>query len=252
MPRRIAISNLTLLPGSLALGPKWAWDVAKQSGYDALKVNPLRGWDVATLRHLDIPVTSFEYLWRHDFRASLEHFRRHKDLIGFVADTCFIGYTGAKERCEGYAWSDHYGAEEAVGIDFPAGLQVGHLRHARETEYLPEKWLSPLDDDSLACLDTWHVRSYPNPAAVTTKLIKSGRVIALDVQTRAFDELVGFVLGEKAQPLDSQLDAFRALPETVSASVELPPQHVLRLMGTLACSYQTALAIVASRVRECL
>lgn len=249
--RTIALSNLSLLPWSLLLGPAWTWKIAEAVGYDALKVNPLRGWNVEQLKALKIPVTAFECLWRSTFRASVKNLWDRRDIMGFVADTCFIGYAPAETRCEGYAWSDYYGSQGTIGVDFPANLQVGHLRNARETEYLPEKWPAPLDDSTLVCLDTWHVRSYPDPSAVTDRLIDSGRITLIDVQTRGYAELLGLLRGEDVI-LTRQLRQLSALPKSVSASVEVSPQQVFRLMTHLSRSYQETLLMIQQCVRRAL
>lgn len=233
MSRKIALSSLSLLPGSLFFGPAWSWKMAKAAGYDALKVNPLRGWDMRTLSWDKIPVTAFEYLWRPTFQATVKNLREHKDWMGFVADTCFIGYQGAERRCDDYAWSDYPECEGAVRVDFPSRMRVPHRRHARETECSSEKWPLPLDDDSLACLDTWHVRSYPDPEAVTDRLIGANRVALIDAQTRDFSELLDFVLGSNSVRLFRQLRQLGQTPESVSVSVELDPRQVWRLMWKL-------------------
>ena len=290
--RTIALSNLSLLPWSLLLGPAWTWKIAEAVGYDALKVNPLRGWNVEQLKALKSPVTAFECLWRSTFRASVKNLWDRRDIMGFVADTCFIGYAPAETRCEGYAWSDYYGSQGTIGVDFPANLQVGHLRNARETEYLPEKWPAPLDDSTLVCLDTWHVRSYPDPSAVTDRLIDSGRITLIDVQTRGYADLLdnpvlraararvarkhrrcSFCLGKQLDArrsrgasngcllgllrgedviLTRQLRQLSALPKSVSASVEVSPQQVFRLMTHLSRSYQETLLMIQQCVRRAL
>ncbi len=253
MTRQIALSNLSLLPWSLWKGPAWTWQIAQEAGFDALKVNPLRGWDVATLRGQtpSIPVTAFEYLWRPDFSASCRNLWQHRDAMGFIADACFIGYTQAKERCAGYAWSDYYASTATVAIDFPLHMHVGHLRHVQETECLSGKWPLPLDDDKLACLDTWHVRTYPNPDAVTDRLMVEGRIATIDAQTRRYREWRDFHDGERTR-LWEQLARLAATPETVSASVEIAPQHLWRLCFDLELSRRAVLDELCTRVRNAL
>lgn len=251
MTRKIALSNLSLLPWSLIYGPKWTWELARAAGFDALKVNPLRGWDVATLTHLQIPVIAFEYLWRPNFWASVKNLWRRKDPMGFVGDTCFIGYAGAKHRCEGYAWSDYYSSRGTVAIDFPNNLRVRHLRDARETEYLPEKWPNPIDGNKLACFDTWHVRSYPDPDAITERLMADERIVLIDVQTRDYSEWLSFVRGQQPK-LTFQLYKLLSTPETVGSSIEIAPQHLWRLSLHLRVSLIEALDILRERTQSAL
>lgn len=243
MSRTIALSNLSLLPGSLFLGPAWSWNMALRAGYTALKVNPLRGWDIHRLESRGINIVGFEYLWRTNLRASIGNLLSQRDLMGFVADTCFIGYASAHERCSEYAWSSY--VQKAVGIDFPTSLSLsGHRPFVRETECLSEKWPLPLDDNSLACLDTWHVRGYPNPDAIIGKLAENGRIALIDIQTRDLKEWINWIqhpCRTDTTLLGHQLAMLRGLPDTISASVEIAPQHLLGLMRTLSLSYEDAL-----------
>lgn len=252
--RKLALSNLSLLPGSVILGPKWAWNMALRAGFTALKVNPLRGWDIHMLEARHIDVVAFEYLWRPTFRASCKILWKRKDWMGFVADTCLIGYGEAHQRCTEYAWSSY--ASKAPGIDFPSGLSMsGHRPFARETECSPEKWLLPLDDDSLACLDTWHVRTYPNPDAIIGKLAEQSRIALIDIQTRDPAEWINWIRYPRrtdTTQLGHQLAMLRRLPESISASIEIAPQHLLRLMRSLSLSYEDTLSEIRQSARLAL
>ena len=250
--RTIALSNLTLLPGSLVLGPRWAWQMTLLAGYTALKVNPLRGWDVTRLNELRINVVGFEYLWRTNLRASVDNLCKNHDWMGFIADTCFIGYTRAIKRCSDYATTSY--AITAPLIDFPAGLNIGQHILARETECSPEKWPLPLDDGAFACLDTWHIRSYPNPNATLDRLVNEQRVALIDIQTRDVSELETWIRHPRSTGtlLGRQLQRLSELPNSVSASVEIAPQHILILRRRLSLSYEDVLHEIGQAVRLAL
>lgn len=243
--RTVALSNLSLLPGSLVRGPQWTWKIAREAGFDALKLNPLRGWEA---RNIDFPVSAFEAPWRTSFGESIKNLWLRRDVVGFIADVFFFGYRGAQSR------SQEYGLllSDVVGIDCPASYGY-HFVRARETECLPEKWMDPLHAEDSACLDLWHIRGYSPEYAIIEELARANRIRTIDVQTRDYPEMLQFLQG-KPTKLGRQLRFLRGqlLPGTVSVSAELLPQHLWKLRGELGLHQAEVLRLLQERIRESL
>lgn len=238
--KTLALSNLSLLPGSLLRGPEWAWNEARHAGFHALKVNPLYGWDASVLRRTSVPVSAFQAPWRFSFIDSVINLVKNGDIIGFVADIFFFGPL-ANSRAEMYGNA----FEDAVGVDCPESY-CGRFTRVRETEYA--KWPDPLSGNGFVCLDTWHIRSYPDHETLISKLVESEKIAAVDIQTRDYAEFRAF-LNEQPTTLGRQLDMLKWLPDTVSVSVELLPQHIGRLMKDFSMTRSEVLHLVQNRIQ---
>lgn len=242
--RQIALSNLSLLPGSLFRGPEKTWEIVQKAGFDGMKINPLREWDAGEVRYACIPVLAFEGPWRnpYSFQTSFQVLLKG-DLMGFVADTIFFG-SRADTRARLYA----HDFPEAVGINCPPHYGQ-NPNFVRETD--AQKWPNILDTDTAVCLDTWHIRGYPESNTVFERLINSERVKTIDVQTRSYQEIKEFAIGEETY-LQWQLSRLAILPRSVSTSMELLPQHLWRLQKELHLNRIAVLSQLRERVQKCL
>lgn len=245
MDRTLALSNLTLLPHSLLKGPEKSWEIAREAGFNSLKVNPLRGWGAATLQELHIPVLSFEAPWRTSFPASVQNLVQHRDLSGFAVDVICFGYQGADERARSYGM-----IPGIIGVDCPASY-AGNFLRVRETEYKDDKWPDPLGGSELASLDTWHVRDYPRHWETLQSLRDSDRIRHVDIQTRDFKELMRFLRKERTL-LCHQLKELRSLPLEVGFSLELYPHDLIHACSSFSLSYGEVLRKLQLRIREIL
>lgn len=244
--RQIALSNLSLLPGSLFRGPEETWQTAREAGFDGMKINPLRRWDVTEIRDADIPVLAFEGPWRnpYSFKKSFQVLLKG-DVMGFVADTVLFGKR-ADRRARLYAQD----FPEAIGVDCPPHYGQ-NPNFVRETDF--QKWPDILDTDTPTpvCLDTWHIRDYPDHNSIFDTLITTKRIRTIDVQTRNYAEIVQFFLGNEAT-LKWQLSRLACLPQSVNASLELLPQHLWKLQREFNLDKIEVLKRLQGRIRKCL
>lgn len=242
MERQIAISNLSLLPGSFFRGPEKTWEIAQKAGFNGMKINPLREWDVTEIRDASIPVLAFEGPWRNSFRESVS-ILLEGDWMGFIADTALFGKK-TDDRAEVYGQT----FPEAIGINCP--LHYGkNPNFVRETDF--KSWPDILDTDTPVCLDTWHIRDYPDNSRIFNALIATERIKTIDVQTRSYKEIKRFLIGSDTT-LGWQLSRLAVLPRSVSASMELLPQHLWRLQTEFCLSRTTVLRRLQEQVRKCL
>lgn len=242
--RQIALSNLSLLPGSLFRGPEKTWEIAQKAGFDGMKINPLREWDAGEVRYACIPVLAFEGPWRnpYSFQTSFQVLLKG-DLMGFVADTIFFG-SRADTRARLYAQD----FPEAVGINCPPHYGQ-NPNFVRETDF--KNWPDILDTNTPVCLDTWHIRDYPDNSRIFNTLIATERIKTIDVQTRSYKEIKRFLIGSSTA-LEWQLSRLAVLPRSVSASMELLPQHLWRLQKELHLNRIAVLSQLRERVQKCL
>lgn len=242
MKRQIGLSNLSLLPWSIFWGPEKTWAVAREAGFDGLKVNPLRGWHGVKIHHAEIPVLAFEAPWRNSFKESLGALLQG-DVMGFVADTVFFG-SGADERAMFYKCA----FPQAIGVDCPPHYRLS-INFVRETDF--QKWPGILDTNTPVCLDTWHIRNYQSSIDIFGRLINSGRIKTIDVQIKNYTEVRNF-LAQRETTLEWQLSQLARLPQSVNASLELLPQHLWKLQREFSLTRNEILHYLQARIRQCL
>ena len=99
------------------------------------------------------------------------------------------------------------------------------------------------------------MRTYPNPDAIIGKLAEQSRIALIDIQTRDPAEWINWIRHPRRTDttlLGHQLAMLRGLPESISASIEIAPQHLLRLMRSLSLSYEDTLSEIRQSARLAL
>jgi hypothetical protein len=277
MARTIALSNLSILGTSLLGGPEAAWNMAWEAGFDALKVNPLRGWNVRHLALAGVPVTAFEAPWRNSFKGTLRWAWRTGEWRALLIDPLFFGYRPALERvadcCFYFSSLPTPGVicvdgHRVMGVMRKRGQSEGGLRWAIETDanklwidsVCPEPWCK---HKTFVVLDTWHMRDWArtprssfsdkDELATLRYIIEYPvtEIVAIDVQTRNPAEWLTFLQGEGSL-LGEQLTLLSELPETVSAALEIHPAHLKKLSKWLKVPPDVCLEILQKRIRATL
>jgi hypothetical protein len=244
MFRKIALSNLSILGTSLAGGPTKAWALAQSAGFDALKVNPIRGWDASGLLKADVPVTAFEAPWRYSFSDTLRWVLETNEWRALLMDPILFGYQAVHKVKEFAEKLD----PEVIAVDCEEILGR-HAQWALETDATKYGLFKVLNARRLL-FDTWHMREYA-PGMPTYEGFDLCQIVAIDVQTRDLLEWQAFL---ERQPclLLKQLVVLRDTPETVSAALEVHPVHLKKLAQVRGEKTIETLKALQQRVRECL
>jgi hypothetical protein len=242
--RKIALSNLSILGTSLLKGPKAAWKVAQDAGFDALKINPLWRWEAQTILDAEIPVTAFEAPWRASFVESFEWGRTTGEWRAILMDPLLFGYDRAMERCRRY--HSYFGTRGAIAVDSPWAdffLVARGLTSALETDH--KKYpLERIQQEKKIVFDTWHMRGYA-PHQPVFPGYKKEHVVAIDVQTRDIEEWYDFIDSQDCL-LARQLKTLAETPETVSAALEIHPLQLKQL----GLAFNRPPAYVLRRIRN--
>ncbi|MEI9967044.1 MAG: hypothetical protein WDN67_05500 [Candidatus Moraniibacteriota bacterium] len=245
--RTIALSNLSILSTSLFRGPRAAWERAQAAGFDALKINPLRGWTARRIRKARIPVVAFEAPWRFSFLESLS-WAKQGEVRALLIDPLLFGYQGADRRAREYARS----FPDIVGVDCPPDY-IGDFVSVEETD--AQKRPNPvalLNSQVPILFDTWHIRGYSDHENLLLALKEKGRIKAIDVQSRELTDWILLLKNSTVGPLVRQLAVLSSLPQEVSASVELHPFHIKPLAKYFEMSREEVLAAIQYSVRYAL
>ncbi len=216
--RKIALSNISLvapIPVQI-LSPAQAWKQAHGAGFDALKINPLRGWDALHILTANIPVTTFEAPWNTDAWDSAKQLLKGR-VVGFLVDVRLFGYKSADRRAREYGLL----FSNAIGVDCPDDYEGNFIRSV-ETG-LGQGTREQIYAAPRITFDTWHMREFSD--GFTFPGFKPERVVSIDVQTRDKNEWWDFLQG-KSCLLSKQLKSLAELPSHVSAALEINPLHL--------------------------